>query len=624
MAATKDALNAYIKEADLEKRLEDAVSATIRARPLDPVGFLAKTLAAKAKPLDPVFYSVEHTFVDDQKKVDGWLEFVGAQKPEDQKANSDKWHAMGFHNHAFLPASMSAGGKVNCLWECKVDCSPEVFQSFVDGPDGPGEGVFVNKCFKMMPGGLVPESFFANKEVEHPKNSPAGDVFWVRHDFVSADAGGKFWSFMQSLKPSDMAGLTAKWNGIGYHNHTFFPGAPEGPCYCIWEADKTMSVEDFAAFIDGPDGPGQGVPGVDGSVFKNTCHKVLPGASLLDAKFTLKAQVCRQFGTGFKSGESIKACTPTATFNPPGAPPMGMEMFMGMFGVTLKAFPEWESKVAFVEEQADGTCIVGTQQISGPMKEDMAAMGPFPEVTLAAVPEQIKTGVVFPVEVGRYSFNAAGDKIQSGTYFGYTREGVGEPVTPLVAEKWNKKGDLSDVGFGMLYELMLGSPLPAPPPATPPESVALFFNGEPMASKKDAVMAGMADYATIGFVGPFAYPIPLMDKEKLGGAMGNLVASFPDLTFNVKKVTPQLTATGGWAADIVVGGHFTGAPFSPMPGKLPAVEPTGAFVSVGPETFTLHADAEGKVYKTEIRPGHAGAPHGPPGFYKLVGGKLPF
>ena len=47
-------------------------------------------------------------------------------------------------------------------------------------------------------------------------------------------------------------------------------------------------------------------------------------------------------------------------------------------------------------------------------------------------------------------------------------------------------------------------------------------------------------------------------------------------------------------------------------------------VSIGPETFTLAADCDGKVYSMKITPLHEGALAGPPGFYKGIGGKLPF
>lgn len=156
-----------------------------------------------------------------------------------------------------------------------------------------------------------------------------------------------------------------------------------------------------------------------------------------------------------------------------------------------------------------------------------------------------------------------------------------------------------------------------------PESVALFFNGEPMASKAEKYMTEMvADNHTLAFVGPHALPLPVLDKAKFAGAAGNLVASFPDLTFNFTKVEPKQNADGSFSADIVVMGTHTGAPFSPMPGKLPAIDKTDICVKIGPETFTLWVDAEGKVCKTEITPLGAGHPHGPPGFYLGIGGSL--
>ena len=103
--------------------------------------------------------------------------------------------------------------------------------------------------------------------------------------------------------------------------------------------------------------------------------------------------------------------------------------------------------------------------------------------------------------------------------------------------------------------------------------------------------------------------------------MSNLVASFPDLTFNATKVAPTKQEDGSWAADIVVTGTHTGAAFTPMADKLPAIETTGTTVTIGPETFTLWAD-EGKVVKIEITPKEAGNPHGPPGFYLGIGGDI--
>ena len=68
-------------------------------------------------------------------------------------------------------------------WECKVDTAPEVFQAFIDGPDGPGPGSFINKCYKVMPGAILPPSHFKAKCLFHAKEPSAGSMFWVFHDF---------------------------------------------------------------------------------------------------------------------------------------------------------------------------------------------------------------------------------------------------------------------------------------------------------------------------------------------------------------------------------------------------------------------------------------------------------
>jgi len=157
-----------------------------------------------------------------------------------------------------------------------------------------------------------------------------------------------------------------------------------------------------------------------------------------------------------------------------------------------------------------------------------------------------------------------------------------------------------------------------------PEAVAFFFNGEPMAGKAEKMMGEhYADSHVLSFIGPNAPPVPPLDKEHLQGAMGNLIGSFPDLTFNFTKVPVKKAADGGWAADIIVMGTHTGAAFTPMPGKLPAIDKTDKCVKIGEETFTLYVDEAGKVVKTTIEPLHAGKPAGPPGFYTEVGGVLP-
>lgn len=147
-----------------------------------------------------------------------------------------------------------------------------------------------------------------------------------------------------------------------------------------------------------------------------------------------------------------------------------------------------------------------------------------------------------------------------------------------------------------------------------------------MAGKAEKYMGEMvADSHTLEFVGPHVHPAVAgkkLDKAAFGGAAKNLIGSFPDLTFNLTKVTPKRNSDGSWSADIVVMGTHTGAAFSPMPGDLPAISKTDKQVKIGPETFTLWVDADGKVCKTEIKPLGAGHPHGPLGFYLEISGSV--
>ena len=127
---------------------------------------------------------------------------------------------------------------------------------------------------------------------------------------------------------------------------------------------------------------------------------------------------------------------------------------------------------------------------------------------------------------------------------------------------------------------------------SPPESVAIFFDGEPMAGKAETWMTEhVADAATLQFVGPHALPLPLFDKAGFGSAMSNLVTSFPDLTFNATKVAPAANEDGSWAADIVVTGTHTGAAFTPMAGgSRPSRRRGRTREHRVPETFNCRAD----------------------------------
>lgn len=158
-----------------------------------------------------------------------------------------------------------------------------------------------------------------------------------------------------------------------------------------------------------------------------------------------------------------------------------------------------------------------------------------------------------------------------------------------------------------------------------PEVVSLFFDGTPMSTKADKIAALFADDFEISFVGPYTGATTGMKlgKQDALGAIGNLVSCFPDFTFNNANAVPSKNDVGGWGASITVHGTHTGAPYTPMPDVLPPMEPKGTDCTIGPELFTMYTNDEGKATKLTIEPLHEGALAGPPGFYVLVGGKLP-
>lgn len=235
----------------------------------------AKEAATPAAAAGPTFYTVVHKF--NEGKAEAFWTAIGGMGPDDWAAMTAKHHALGFHNHSFLPTSPT--GVVNCLWECKAATTPEEFQAFIDGPDGPGPGIFENTPYKVMPGAITPASFFAADAAPTEAKKTTGGFFWVFHEFKEG-AAPAFWEMMGGMKPEDLAAMTAKNNELGFHNHAFLPCGEAGPCICIWEAKSAVTPEEFQTFMDGPDGPGAG------AVFNNEVHAVMEGAVLPSARFT--------------------------------------------------------------------------------------------------------------------------------------------------------------------------------------------------------------------------------------------------------------------------------------------------------------------------------------------------
>jgi hypothetical protein len=63
---------------------------------------------------------------------------------------------------------------------------------------------------------------------------------------------------------------------------------------------------------------------------------------------------------------------------------------VGMLVPIKAAFPDWEFAVISCVDNTDGTSTVITQQKVGKMKADLAAVGPFPPISLASTPYRCK------------------------------------------------------------------------------------------------------------------------------------------------------------------------------------------------------------------------------------------
>lgn len=158
---------------------------------------------------------------------------------------------------------------------------------------------------------------------------------------------------------------------------------------------------------------------------------------------------------GLLNGELSKFCTDGALIAPPGTPQMDVKFMYEMCKPLKIAFPKWICEVRKVKQIGQNQWTVETRQSLGAMQTDLPAVGPFPAVNLKDVPDWIKTkdGLQFPFEIGTYTFTED-MKIIQGTYEGKINEKNTKKVSKEILTTWNKKGDLSDTGFGAMYQAM--------------------------------------------------------------------------------------------------------------------------------------------------------------------------
>mmetsp|Transcript_1443 Transcript_1443/g.3371 ORF Transcript_1443/g.3371 Transcript_1443/m.3371 type:complete len:388 (+) Transcript_1443:215-1378(+) len=287
-----------------------------------------------------------------------------------------------------------------------------------------------------------------------------------------------------------------------------------------------------------------------------------------------------EVGTNFRTESILKPlCTADAWFQPPGAPKFDVPTLCGMMSGYNTAFPDWvskfdDSKIEFVSE-TDAQIVYKcyTQQRIGCMKADLEALGPFPACTLADAPERAKAKeIVLPFEAGLMTIDKATCKLVSGQWTGELGDGSDSTTMDFAPP----------VGMKMLYEGLLGLPMPAPPKEVTPEHKELIVK----------VATGFRDEAILtplAAEGCWLSPpgAPQFDVPKLCSMMSGYKEVWPDW---VSKVDEQKIEFVSETDAQIVYKVWTQQRLGLMKADLPALEPFPA--------CTL-ADAPARVKETE-------------------------
>lgn len=224
------------------------------------------------------FFAVYHTFKS-KETSEAWWKATALIKLENLGKINPSWQEAGYRIHFFMP---EGGENATCsVWETWTEMTRAEFQAFVDSEKGPGKGgVFNNRVIFAMPAAATtPDSFFENGSGDEPKPT-TGAFFWIDRTFKSKEASYTWWKTMGQMKPEVLDKINQDWEATGFKNHYFMPDGGMGQTIWIWETRSDMTIEEFQAFIDSEEGPGEG------KVFDNEVHKVMLGAVCPSAFFT--------------------------------------------------------------------------------------------------------------------------------------------------------------------------------------------------------------------------------------------------------------------------------------------------------------------------------------------------
>ena len=108
-------------------------------------------VALPPPPPSSTFFIIHHEFKEGA--AEGFWSMMSGMSPADMDNLGKKNMELGMWNHSFMPTGPE--GPCFCVWEAKGECSIEQFQTFIDGPNGPGAGAVFKNTVRSMPAALI-------------------------------------------------------------------------------------------------------------------------------------------------------------------------------------------------------------------------------------------------------------------------------------------------------------------------------------------------------------------------------------------------------------------------------------------------------------------------------------
>jgi len=203
------------------------------------------------------FYLIKHTF-QSKDSIDSFWKYANglASDPDKMKKFVADGSAAGFHNHVFLPTARE--GPMFCLWEAQPGKDISDVQKYIDA----WTSSFTKLTNNVM---LIPskltgfppinvQPFFGGHVARRLKSNGnhTSKLYLIQHTFKDKAVNGSFWKKLSAqLSDQDKwKQMVADSAAAGFYDQLFLPTAPEGPMFCLWEAQPVKNTADMQRFIN--------------------------------------------------------------------------------------------------------------------------------------------------------------------------------------------------------------------------------------------------------------------------------------------------------------------------------------------------------------------------------------